>query len=325
VVISGSFLTKYPSATAALSAAVVALLVVWVFWLPPQIGSNELRDFVVSQGQGSVLVAHALEDQGFIRSEVAFAMYVNIRGMTRELKAGIYRLSPSMTIPRIADIIVGGKGISDDIEVTIPEGENVWEIDTILVAAHLLTREGVFSAGYRTHEGRLFPETYRFDKAATPSDIVERMSREFASRASAYTNEHVIIASIIEKEAKEPADMALVSGVIAKRLSIGMPLQVDATVGYGWCLRTMRQGTNCDVTQAPIGTEIKVDGPYNTYTRKGLPVGPISNPGLASLEAAAHPKTSDYLYYLSTRDGSQVIYSKTLAEHLQNRQKYLGF
>lgn len=303
----------------------MALIGIWAFWLPPQPGSDEFRDFVVSQGQGSVIIAHTLESEGFIRSEVAFAAYINVRGLTRELKAGTYRLSPSMTVPQIADIIVGGKGISNDIEVTIPEGENIWEIDKILVAANLVTRAGSFAAAYRGREGTLFPETYRFAKDATAADIAARMSAEFSERAGTYTDAQVIIASIIEKEAKESDDMALVSGIIAKRLSLGMPLQVDATVAYGWCLRTMRAGTDCDVTQAPIATEIKVDGPYNTYTRKGLPAGPISNPGLASLEAAKKPKTSDYLYYLSTRDGSEVIYSKTLSEHLQNRKKYLGF
>jgi len=106
-----------------------------------------------------------------------------------------------------------------------------------------------------------------------------------------------------------------------------MLLQIDATVAYGWCLRRwlpMSSTANCDVTQAPIALEIKTDGPYNTYTRPGLPEGPIGNPGLQALEAAKHPKASDYLYYLSTRDGSDIIFSKTLDEHLKNRAKYLG-
>ena len=121
--------------------------------------------------------------------------------------------------------------------------------------------------------------------------------------------------------------MALVSGIIQKRLQLKMPLQIDATVAYGWCLRRwlpMSNNRTCDVTQAPIATELKVDGPYNTYARVGLPPAPISNPGLQALEAAAHPKTSSYLYYLSTRDGSQIIYAKTAAEQQANRAKYLG-
>jgi len=81
---------------------------------------------------------------------------------------------------------------------------------------------------------------------------------------------------------------------------------------------------NCDVTFQGPAIEIKIDGPYNTYTRKGLPVGPISNPGLKAINSALNPQTSDYLYYLSTRDGSQIIYSKTAGEHGGDRKKYLG-
>ena len=106
-----------------------------------------------------------------------------------------------------------------------------------------------------------------------------------------------------------------------------MPLQIDATVIYGACRRKMAEikfTKNCEVTFQGPAIEIKIDGPYNTYTRKGLPPGPISNPGLKAIEAALNPTASNYLYYLSTRDGSQMIYSKTAGEHVANRRKYLG-
>jgi UPF0755 protein len=129
---------------------------------------------------------------------------------------------------------------------------------------------------------------------------------------------------MLEKEAKTSHDMALVAGIIYKRMEIGMLLQIDATVAYGWCLRSAGLGRDCDVTQAPIALELGIDGPYNTYLRAGLPAGPISNPGIQALEAAANPSTSDYLFYLSTRDGSRIIYAETHEEHLQNRREHLG-
>jgi UPF0755 protein len=186
----------------------------------------------------------------------------------------------------------------------------------------LLKDAAAFARTFLDREGRLYPETYRFAPDATPKELADRLVQMFDQNAAGVTRDQLVIASILEKEAKTKDDMMLVSGIIQKRLQLNMPLQIDAAVAYGWCLRNLR--TLCEVTQAPVAAEIKIDGPYNTYTRKGLPAGPISNPGANALWAAQHPQTSDYLYYLSTRDGQQLIYAKTLAEHLNNRSKYLG-
>lgn len=252
-------------------------------------------------------------------------MYTALTGRAHALQAGRYALCPCWSVPDIADAIASGRAISDDIFVTVPEGVNLWELDAILLKAKLISRAGQFSRTVGTQEGKLFPETYRFAKDATVAQIAERMQKEFSERAGSQRFDEVIVASMLEKEAKSAEDMALVAGIIRERMRRGMPLQIDATVAYGWCLRTVGYAVACDVTQAPIATELKVDGPYNTYARTGLPKGPISNPGAQALTAAAHPKDSPYLYYLSTRDGSQLIYSKTLEEHLRNRLKYLGF
>ena len=134
-------------------------------------------------------------------------------------------------------------------------------------------------------------------------------------------------ASILEKEARSEEDMRLVAGIIRNRLAKKMPLQIDATVSYGACLRRFVAGNfkkDCDVTQMPVGAEIRIDSEYNSYMRSGLPVGPIANPGITAIQAVLNPQSSDYFYYLSTRDGSQMIYSKTATEHAANRRKYLG-
>jgi len=119
----------------------------------------------------------------------------------------------------------------------------------------------------------------------------------------------------------------LVAGIIRNRLARKMPLQIDATVAYGACLRRFIVGNykkDCDVSQIGVGAEIRIDSGYNSYMRLGLPVGPIANPGITAIQAVLNPQKSDYLYYLSTRDGSQMIFSKTAAEHAANRRKYLG-
>lgn len=302
---------------------------------PPDSHLENVAEFTVEPGQGLIVIAQNLKSAGFIRSSQVFVFYANIRGVTRDLKAGTYLLSPAMSVPYITKLIVQGKGLSSDIEVTIPEGMNAWEIDWLLADKKLIV-PGSFARIYQAEEGKLFPETYRFAKSiadhageyANARTIGDILLEEFDSRARSYSREELVIASILEKEAKSAEDMALVAGIIAKRRELGMPLQIDATVAYGWCLQRwlpMSSNLNCDVTQAPIATEIKVKGDYNTYTQIGLPKGPISNPGLKALKAAANPESSPYLYYLSTRDGSQLIYSKTLSEHLVNRREYLGF
>ncbi len=306
-----------------------ALLIAAVLWLASPVvpRSTVPVQLTIEPGMSARAIADRLKAEGLVRSSTVFEAYVALRGVVRDLKAGTYILSPSMDVPEIAQMIASGQALSTDIVATIPEGSNAWEVDRILVHAGL-TRAGTFARTWQGSEGKLFPETYRFRKDATVADIGQRMQEEFSARAGNYTEQEVIIASMLEKEAKTANDMALVAGIIQKRIAQNMPLQIDATVAYGWCLRRWLPSSSlatCDVTQAPIATEVKVDGPYNTYARVSLPAGPISNPGLQALKAATHPQDSPYLYYLSTRDGSQLVYAKTLAEHLANRKRYLGF
>lgn len=277
----------------------------------------------IEEGQGLRGVARSLKSAGVIRSEFVFTVYVVFAGQQADLKAGLYNLSRDQSTPKVAAALSGGLSESEDAVVTIPEGMNIWETDARLAAAKLIPL-GALAGEYLHKEGHLFPDTYRFKPGTSVEDIVRKMEHNFYEKTGNRGDLEVIVGSMLEKEARSADDMALVSGIIQKRMELGILLQIDATVAYGWCLRTAGLGRPCEVTQAPIVTEIKVDGPYNTYTNKGLPAGPISNPGLKALKAAANPQESDYLYYLSTRDGSKMIFSKTAAEHAANRRKHLG-
>ena len=315
----------------------VAGAFIWLGWvmLFPTSALDTSQRIHVGSGQSLDTISKALKDRGIIRSSILFKVFIQALGRERNLKAGDYTLPVGSTFIDIALQIAGGRGSSTDIAVFIPEGYNIWEIDQRLADSKLIT-EGEFASAYGSREGYLFPDTYRFKPKSLLSEIEQKMelngqdkTEEIIGGLSApVRNRILIIASIIEKEARDESDMRLVSGVIANRLKRGMPLAIDATVSYGACLRKFKNLSvstlkDCDVSQIGVGAEIKIDSAYNTYLRAGLPPHPISNPGLTSIQAALNPR-GDYLYYLSTRDGSQIIFSKTGAEHTANRRKYLG-
>lgn len=307
-------------------AAVLAVLALsFVSLLRPLDRSAAVREVIIPEGTGASAIARILEREGIIRHWLGFSVLAAVTDRADSLQAGRYLLCPCDAVPDVLDAIASGDALSSDRVVTVPEGMNIWELDALFTQRGL-AEPGQFLDAFGELEGRLFPDTYRIGEGDGFTAVVQRMRETYEQRVrQRYADEHVIIASMLEKEAKTAGDMALVAGIIAKRMDIGMPLQIDATVAYGWCLRTAGMRRPCDVTLAPIATEIGVDGFYNTYTRGGLPLGPISNPGTRALEAAANPQPSEYLYYLSTRDGSKIVYSRTLDEHLRNRQEHLGF
>lgn len=317
-----------------------------MFSLAIQSPLDEPKEIVIKEGEGAYAIADNLKKEGIIDSKFLFIAYTFVTGNEKKLQAGRYLFKPGVTVPGIINSIAGGLAEPDDIVVTIPEGFNVWEIDKRLAGTGLIT-EGEFARKYQSQEGEFFPDTYRFAKQGETVDAVaEKMKNHLNLKfkdlslvlSSLVLKDTLTRASILEKEARSEEDMRLVAGVIRNRLARKMPLEIDATVSYGACLRKMNYEFGvmihdskfktlyryCDVSQVAVGTEIKIDGPYNSYKRVGLPPGPISNPGITAIQAVLNPTASDYLYYLSTRDGSQMFFAKTGAEHMANRRKYLG-
>jgi UPF0755 protein len=287
----------------------IILLFWWGFFIPKDRITKE-KIFSVEKGQGLFEIGENLEKEGLIKSKIFFDFYVIFIGKQRNLQTGKYYLSSSMSISEITKKIILGDIAK--IKVTIPEGFTVKEIEEKLNLK--LPGENL--------EGYLFPDTYYFPIDVSGEEVVRIMRENFEKKISPYkkeieksgkTLEEIItMASLLEKEVKTKEEKELVSGILWKRLKSGIPLQVDATITYI---------TGKKTTKIPL-EDLKIDSPYNTYKYKGLPPGPICNPGLESILAALYPKESEYWYYLSIPDG-KTLFFKTLKEHNLTKAKYL--
>lgn len=216
--------------------------------------------------------------------------------------------------------------LTTDVTVTIPEGLTSAEIDKILADAGVVPAGSVLAIAERDErEGYLFPDTYRFRPNTDPEAVVARLVATWDEKASpiladdpASTREYLIVASLLEREVRDPEDQRVVAGIIEKRLEEGMPLQIDATICYVKKLESPEAPcypiTAVDLTNA---------SPYNTYLYRGLPPGPIGNPGASALSASIDAQASPYWFYLSDPATSRTIFSATNEEHERNKDLYL--
>lgn len=313
--------------------ATVILVIAVLLFLPASLrfGKSTQVAFNIEKGEGLNTIAANLDERGLIRNSFLFKVYTTAVGQNKNLKAGTYTLSYSMSISDLVTVFSVGLANSDDVVVTIPEGSNINDVDIIFVKTGL-TKPGQFLAhDFIELEGYLFPDTYNFQPGTNITDIVRKLRDNFETKTASVlrgmgagdAKKTLIIASMLEKEVKIAEDMAIVSGIIQNRLKADMLLQIDATVAYGVCRRSFLVGRRCDVTQVNLIEAIKKDDPYNTYKNTGLPPGPISNPGTKAIYAALHLADTDYFYYLTDLAG-KVYYARTSAEHAANRAKYLN-
>lgn len=287
------------------------------------------KDFVpgtfvrIPDGSSIRDTGNMLEQDHVIRSSSLFQFIVKIVFAGRPVIAGDFAFNRPYNTLQVARMVTGGGFGGTQVRITIPEGSSVTEISAIMTKAIPAWDNADFIAQAKPLEGYLFPETYILFKSISIPDFIARLRKEYALKTgglsvaiiqSGHTESQIIImASILEKEAKNDADAKIISGILWKRLAQGKPLQVDAPFLYA-----------LDKTSAELTVkDLQTDGPYNTYTRKGLPAGPIGNPGLAMIEAALNPSTSTYWYYLYDAQG-QIHYATTYAQHLANKQKYLN-
>lgn len=311
-------------------------------YYPLSPNSSEEKVFLVKRGQDAKEIADSLERAGLIRYSFTFRVYVSISKQSNNLKAGEYNLSPSMTVSEIVDKIISGDMIKKNITIiegwTIKDIGNYFEKKEVAILEQLIDldnkerNDNYFKKDFtflsdKTDdlglEGYLFPDTYEFSPEDGLEDIIRMMLDSFDNKLSSELRADILsqektifdivtMASLIEKEVRTIEDKKMVSGILWNRLKIGMPLQVDSTITY----ITGRNSTEI------LKEELELDSLYNTYKYKGLPLGPICNPGIDSIDAAIHPTDNDYLFYLSTPEG-ETIFNKTLKEHNEAINKYL--
>jgi UPF0755 protein len=234
-------------------------------------------------------------------------------GLDGKLQAGLFKLAPSLTTPEI--IAKLSKGGSQDYWFKVIEGQRTAELSIKFDSA---------LEGYIFPDSYLIPQDYQAPQIYT--DIIKKnFDQKFAGAKTGATNTQltddqiVILASILEREARTLPSKQMVAGILLNRLKIGMALQLDTTVEYA---RDSQLPHPATYWQPATSTDTHIISLYNTYLHPGLPPGPICNPGADSLYAAFHPTSSDYLYYLTGND-NQMHYALTLKDHNSNIAKYL--
>lgn len=280
--------------------------------------------FVIGKGDGLFSVAKKLAAEDLIRNKLVFTIIAFQKGVDKKIQAGEFKLSKKMSAQEVAETLTHG---TVDEWVTVVEGLRKEEVAQKLAQTFSFSEINFIE---QAKEGQLFPDTYLIPKTASVEAIIQIMETNFQKKMAEARAERpfekrsdrevLILASLVEREAKFADDRRLVASIILKRAQNDWPLQLDATVQYGLGYqRKEKTWWKRDLTVE----DLKVDNTYNTYERKGLPPAPICNPGLDSIKAAlaADPNTP-YWYYVNDKKG-RIQVAKTLEEHNENIRKFV--
>jgi len=290
--------------------------------------------FSIVKGSGLNKISSDLFQKGLVKSSLIFKIQVLKTGLGPKIQAGEFFLSPAETPLEIAEKLTRGRF---DKKITVIEGWRAEEIGEYLVkeGININLAEWKKEITQRGIEGYLFPDTYFISKNASPQKIIDTFTANFRKNFSEELkmeaqkkgiNEHqvVILASLIEREVSQEKDRPIVAGILLKRLAKGWPLQVDASLQYVIANeRCFLQSSKCEWWPKKISQNDKENkSPYNTYLYKGLPPGPICNPGLSAIKAVVFFQESPYWFYLSDSLGN-IHYAKTFEDHQKNVKYYL--
>ncbi len=307
---------------------VITLLLLLFFFIILQDNRSQREVlFSVEKGESFVEIGKNLEIEGLVTNRFLFNIYLFLSGARKDLQAGTYLLSSDMSIKQIIDKIRSGevytrkftviegwraKDIADHLSEIGLDGDKFMAIVKRGEGNFAVLSDKPIDAGL---EGYLFPDTYLLPYGIDEQGLIDMMLANIDSKIKKSDKnlfDIITMASIIEKEVRSEKDKRLVSGILWKRIEIGMPLQVDATIVY----LTGKKSSAVSIE------ETKIDSPYNSYLYKGLPPGPISNPGLESILAALNPEPSNYLFYLSKPDG-ETVFNIDYQNHLIDKNRYL--
>ncbi len=275
-------------------------------------------DIRIEEGTTVSQVSEQFAEKGLVRSAFYFYVILESDFTDKFIQAGTYRFESKLSSRELADAITSGTYISPSQSITLPEGFRVADMHLYLPPQY----DSYDFEKFMKLEGYLFPDTYFVRYDTTPEEIIDIMRKNFDVRtktlqesidASILTlHEIVTLASIVEREGNDAESMGLIAGILLKRLEINMPLQVDATLDY------LLGKASHELTDDDLNN----DSPYNTYMYRGLPPGPISNPGITALSAVLNPTESSYLYYLTGDDGN-FYYANTFDEHKENKARFI--
>lgn len=339
----------------ALGLLLVAVLVgaAWMelFWRFPKrpLGNEGVAaEVVVAKGAGPVAIAQQLSAHGLTAAPQRLAWWLRLSGQYARIRAGTYALSGGMSPAEVVAVLSQAGGDRDrGVRVTLPEGKTLVDMGAIFEAAGLVSAANFLAAAtdsalmqqldipFANAEGYLFPDTYFFKPDATPVHIVTVLHQRLRDQLLAYgllrsrgeTAQRIILASIVEGEARVRDEAPLIAGVYQNRLNPALfplgRLQADPTVAYG-CNELVRpRAPSCATFKGTLGKLQLADSanPYNTYRHAGLPPGPICAPSLPALQAAFHPADTPYLYFVAG-EGGRHRFAQTLEAHNRNVQRY---
>ncbi len=325
------------------AAVFFVLLVCSAFWASftifEPISFQSPRVITISSGLSLSQASKMLASAGIIRNAQLFKILVKSIYSGAPLKAGEYRITEDLSSIGAAELFVKGMP-RKELTIRFIEGWSITDIAQYLESNSIVSRADFLSETLKDYsrefpflqsrihgislEGYLFPDTYRIYEGSSATDIIEKMLENFArqyagdieketSAQSRSVNDVVTLASILEQEVKSGKDRRMVADIFYRRIKGGMPLQADSTINY----------VTGRADPGARASDLVVESPYNTYRNKGLPPGPICNPGIDAIRAALTPAANPYWFFLTTETG-EVIYSKTFEEHVRNKIKYLS-
>lgn len=299
-------------------------ILVYGYELTAPSSSSQKAAFAIEKGESTDSIITRLAQGGFIRSPLFYKLYLMNNKLSGQLQAGDFILNKADDAKALTEKLLKG---TSERKLTVIEGWRVEEIGEYLEKQGFKFKADEFTKKAKALEGKLFPDTYFVSKEATSDQIISRLNEEFkekfaplAGKGGSLTDDEVVIlASIVEREARDKADKKMVAGILRNRLNRGIALETDATIQY---ILGNRQDKDKWWPTITAEQTKSLTSPYNTYLNAGLPEAPISNPSWDSLEAVVSPTESDNFYYLHGKDGN-AYYSKTIEEHIDNQKKYL--
>jgi UPF0755 protein len=282
----------------------------FVFLNLQPVDKNDTQEyaFVVAPGEKTIHIATRLEDKGFIKNKYVFMMCIYKNKSL--IQAGKFSISPSLDTQSLVKKLTSGG--SNDYWFKIIEGQRIEELDLNFSKQ---------KEGYLFPDSYLIPEYYKSEEILTliESNFSKKFNQAKQGSDTKLSDEEVIIlASLLEREGKTQEDKKIIAGILLNRLEIDMGIQVDAAIQYARDSQNKPDKYWTPLTKA----DMSIDSPYNTYKYRGLPPAPICNPGYDSIYAVFHPTESDYMYYITGKDG-KMYYAKSLDEHNLNVSKYL--